>query len=209
MSRFLRKLRDLGARFRRDRTGMVVQVFGLTLLPLVFAAGAAIDYSFASRLSAQLQAASDTAVLRLCQLPKATKAADLQTTAQKILNGFLPDKGAVADPPLVKDNPRQITITTHANHQTAFIRVMGTSFNTIPLTVTAGCEAAEHFFEIALVLDTTGSMATSDGKMKKIDALEKAATDFVKYMYEADDLASHTKIALVPFSAAVAVEPTI
>lgn len=63
MSCFLSTLHDLGVRFGRDRTGMVAQIVALTLLPLVFAAGAAIDYSRASSERVRLQAALDAAVI--------------------------------------------------------------------------------------------------------------------------------------------------
>ena len=50
-------------------------------------------------------------------------------------------------------------------------------------------------------------MAVSSGSGAKIDALRQAATQFVNYVYADPVLNSLTKVALVPFSASVAVDP--
>jgi Flp pilus assembly protein TadG len=51
------------ARFASDRNGGVAVIFGLVLLPLVAAAGAAIDYSRANMIKSAIQGALDAAVL--------------------------------------------------------------------------------------------------------------------------------------------------
>lgn len=63
MSHLLRTVRDLGVRFGPDRAGMVAPIFALTLVPILFAAGAAVDYSRASSERVRLQAALDAAVI--------------------------------------------------------------------------------------------------------------------------------------------------
>src|SRR4051812_24709571 len=65
----------------------------------------------------------------------------------------------------------------------------------------------DQTFEIALVLDTTGSMAASDGARAKIESLRQAATNFVNAVYDDPMLQSRAKISLVPFSTSVAVDP--
>ncbi len=52
--------------FRRlhgDRRGNVMLLFGLALIPLVFATGMGIDYGKAMRLQTQMEAAADAAAL--------------------------------------------------------------------------------------------------------------------------------------------------
>ncbi|MBV9076220.1 MAG: hypothetical protein JO048_01910, partial [Methylobacteriaceae bacterium] len=63
-------------------------------------------------------------------------------------------------------------------------------------------------FEIALVLDNTGSMASaSSSGVSKLSALKTAATNFVNTIYNDATMGPRTKMSLVPFSAAVAVTP--
>jgi Flp pilus assembly protein TadG len=51
------------ALFRRDRSANTVVMFALAMIPVVGAVGAAVDYSFASKIRAELQAAADSAVI--------------------------------------------------------------------------------------------------------------------------------------------------
>ncbi len=50
-------------RFAADRTGAIAVVFALTLVPMLMAVGAAVDYSRAASLRSDLQAAADAAAL--------------------------------------------------------------------------------------------------------------------------------------------------
>jgi Flp pilus assembly protein TadG len=49
--------------FRRANSGNVAITFGLTLLPITLAVGAAVDYSFANRTKAVLDSYADAAAL--------------------------------------------------------------------------------------------------------------------------------------------------
>ncbi len=62
-------------------------------------------------------------------------------------------------------------------------------------------------YEIALVLDTTGSMNNSAGTQSKMQAAQQAASDFVGFVFATPSFAAGTRIAIVPFAAAVAVDP--
>ena len=191
------------SRFARHEGGSTAIVFALTLIPIVFAAGAALDYTRASDLRTKLQVATDSTLLSLCQASTTLTADDLHAMAKKAVAAFVPS--ATVDRPVVATDPRKITLTTRASYDTTFARVSG--ITTMDLSATGGCSAEERFFEIALALDTTGSMAASSGSMSKIDALKKAATDFINFTETYPTLKGRTKVALVPFSAAVAVDP--
>jgi hypothetical protein len=79
--------------------------------------------------------------------------------------------------------------------------------DTMPIATSAGCQSDERFLEISLVLDNTGSMARSGGSGSKMDSLKQAATNFINFVYGDPALSDHSKMALVPFSAGVAVDP--
>jgi Flp pilus assembly protein TadG len=199
----LRRLAD----FTRDRGGNVAMIFGITLLPFTFLIGAAIDYSGASELRARIQRATDATGLQLCQMPNnLTQAQYLDAARDKILPSYLGTQTFTIKEFALTENPHRIRLVTGAVYNTAVIRIMGTSYNTIPVDAEAQCQNQQETFEIALVLDTTGSMARSSGSQSKIDALKVAATNFVDFVYKTPKL-MQSKISIIPFAAGVKVDP--
>jgi Flp pilus assembly protein TadG len=191
--------------FSKHDGGNTAMVFTLSFIPVIFAAGSAIDYSRASNLRGKLQVATDGALLSLCQASPSLSKDQLQAMAQKYVQAYVPEGGITLDPLVVSTSPRAITLKAYANYETTFARISG--FNSMALSATGSCSAEERFFEIALAVDTTGSMANSSGSVSKIEALRQAAKDFVDFVGTNASLAGHTKVSLVPFSAAVAVDP--
>src|SRR4051812_9797707 len=53
--------------FSHDEGGNTAMVFALSLVPVIFAAGSALDYSRAGDLRTKLQVATDGTLLSLCQ----------------------------------------------------------------------------------------------------------------------------------------------
>ncbi|TXM64318.1 TadE/TadG family type IV pilus assembly protein [Methylobacterium sp. WL120] len=200
-------LRGQAGRFARARDGNVALLFGLMALPLLGFTGAAIDYGFATYLETKLQAATDASALALCQTPMATTNAVLQTQASTMMTGYMGATGLTVDPLTVTANPRQITLTTHIVSPVFFGRITGV---TAPRPGgSARCATPiPKTFEIALVLDNTGSMLESSGGQSKLQAVQTAATNFVNYVYTNAAFATGTKIAIVPFAASVALNPT-
>ncbi|SFM77200.1 hypothetical protein SAMN05192568_10552 [Methylobacterium pseudosasicola] len=169
--------------------------------------GAAVDYGFATRLETKLQAATDATALLLCQTPLTTSTADLNTLAQTAMTGAMGAANLVVDPLVITSNPRQITLRTHKLSTVFFGKFTGTT--RINPGAAAQCATPlPKTFEIALVLDNTGSMAESSGGQSKLQAVQTAATNFVNYVYTNAAFSSATKISIVPFAAAVAVDPT-
>jgi Flp pilus assembly protein TadG len=189
--------------FTQRTDGNVAVIFALASLPIVFLVGAAVDYSAANSLSAKMQANIDATTLMLCKSPETSKAV-LTSTAHKILDAYSPSNPVSIDILNLTSGPRTVTLTGHADYVTSFTQLMGVP--TIRVAATASCSVGETFYEIAMVLDTTGSMANSSGGTSKIQALRDAATNFVNTMFTSVD-SSHLKISLVPFAASVKVDP--
>ena len=191
----------------RDTRASVATMFAFSLLPMLIVAGAAVDYSGVLALRSSLQNASDSASLALCQQPVSVQASQLQTLAQSWVNAVNPKNAVAVDPLVVTNNPRQITMTARATYPSSFGRIVGLS--TIPVATQSQCTApAPKIFEIALVLDNTGSMAKSSGSQSKIQAVQQAATNFVTYVFTNAAFDPTSRISIVPFAAAVAVDPT-
>ena len=56
-------LKSLFAEFRRNCAGTIAPIFALTMLPVMTAVGAAVDYSSANKIRSSMQVALDTAML--------------------------------------------------------------------------------------------------------------------------------------------------
>ncbi|MET7243534.1 TadE/TadG family type IV pilus assembly protein [Methylobacterium sp. EM32] len=193
-------------RFPSDRRGNLTILFAFLLPPMLIFAGAAIDYGAAMRLETRLQAATDATSLLLCQTPLATTNGDLDALARATLIGQMGADGLVVDPLAITSNPRQITLTARKLSTTFFGRITGTS-SMNPVARAQCATPIPRTFEIALVLDNTGSMNSSgnDG-VSKISALRSAAKKFVTYVLNNKSFAADTRIAIVPFSSAVALD---
>ncbi|MCX4198006.1 VWA domain-containing protein [Methylobacterium organophilum] len=113
----------------------------------------------------------------------------------------------VVDRLAITSSPRKITLTAHKQSTTFFGGLTGTQ-RINPGAVSQCATPLPKTFEIALVLDNTGSMAASSGGQSKLRAVQTAATDFVNYVYTSPAFSSATKVAIVPFAAAVAVDPS-
>ncbi len=192
--------------FPGDRGGNLTILFSALLLPMLIFAGAAIDYGAAMRMETKLQAATDATVLLLCQTPLTTTNDDLDALARTTMTGQMGADDLVVDPLTITSNPRQITLTAHKLSTVFFGRITGT--RSINPAAQARCATPmPRTFEIALVLDNTGSMGRSgnDG-VSKISALRSAAKQFVTYVLNNKSFSADTRISVVPFSSAVAVD---
>lgn len=201
-------IRDTIRAFGSCRRGGIGIILGLTLVPLVFLAGAAVDYSGASNLKAKLQSATDGANMQLCMMPVTSTTAQLQAAAQIYLQSYMEGRSFTIDSVLPTTSPRQIQLTTSATFPTAIVRAVNSNFATIPIKATARCFSEQQSFEIALVVDNTGSMSSSSGGQSKLQALKNAATNFVTSVFTDPAMQGHTKMSLVPFAATVAVNPS-
>jgi Flp pilus assembly protein TadG len=206
LTRFARLLGGLRRQLRRgaaDERGAVAALFAVSSFALLTLLGATLDYTMMARLRTSLQTASDGTALVLCKADPTLTQAALNSLATSTLAGYMPT--ATVDAPVVSGPPRTISVTTHATYIPYFARLVGV--NTFPMSVAAQCSVGERYFEIALVLDNSTSMDASSGSTSKMEALRQAATDFINFLYVSSNLTNYVKVAIVPFTAAVAVDP--
>lgn len=190
---FARSLRQ----FRRDASGNVAMLFGLALIPILIGAGVAVDYGRALIVRERMADAADAAALAIGSWPGLSEA-ELKTKAQQFFDAnYPPDKiGAVGklNVQLVGDD---IKVSVNGLVPTTFMQLA--NINTMDVGVTATITKKERNIELALVLDTTGSMG-SGGKMS---AMQNAAKKMVQTLFQDKSTSDTLKIAVVPFAAAV------
>jgi len=202
----LGSLRDLIGRFRKDQSGNILMLFGLSLVPLMGVVGVAVDYSRASNARQSLNAAIDSAALMAAR--DAQKLTDTQLTAR--INAWLTDNlpadvknqftGAQVS---IDRTARTVKIVANAQVPTTIARVLGT--DNLAVSSSSQSTWGLNIIELALVLDNTGSMA-QNGKMT---ALKAASLDLIQIMKDATQETDQIRISIVPFSTRVILDTSL
>jgi len=185
--------------FTHDQRGAVMIIFGLTIIPLIGFAGIAVDYANAYHLRSKMQTALDAAALA------AGREVDLggsQTEAQHAGNLVLQanlgsdyPNGYTASFTIDGD---QVIASGSLNVDTYFLGVIGT--DTVPIGVTSTVDLTGGTFEVALVLDNSGSMYGS-----RISNLKNAATSLIDILFKGDTTSTRVAMSVIPFSGSVKV----
>jgi Flp pilus assembly protein TadG len=194
--------------FTRAESGSVAINFGLTIIPIIFMVGSAVDYSNAVRARANLQVATDSTALALGQKGMDQSESQLFAAAKAFLGAVADDSAASivsAEKLNMGGNSSKICVTAQTRTETAFMKLAGYEYVTVQSNSCVTSGSAN--FEIAMVLDTSGSMNNGAGGSSKIAALRTAGQNFVDYMYGPKMNGAGMKISVVPFSWGVAVDP--
>jgi Flp pilus assembly protein TadG len=201
----MRSFSGLMNRFRKDQRGNIVVIFGIVIIPLLTFMGAAIDYSRATRARATMQSVLDSIALMVAKdvssgLIKATDPTSLSLKAQTYFNALYTDPEAVT--PTITATYTQaagsagstIQINGSSSINTDFMQIVG--FKTMPFQAASTSTWGANLLRIALVLDNTGSMASS-GKMA---ALQPAAKSLVTQLSGLAQKDGDVYISVVPFA---------
>lgn len=191
------------SRFGSDARGNVAMLFALCSLPIFGMVGAAVDYTRASRLHTQVQAALDAASLAVARDSRRLSDGALADAANRAFAGNF------TRPPELTLGALQVTRTGNTIRlavqgavETTVSAVVGV--NSVPIGVVSQTAWNEPKLEITLVLDNTGSMGWS-GKMS---ALKTAALDLISDLERNRVSTDQVKIAVVPFDTQVNIGTT-
>ena len=181
--------------FSKDVRGNTAVIFALTVVPLILAAGASIDWVRANRVQTVLQGAADAAAVAGSASGK-TSNADLMkiVTDYVVANGAADavDSISTLDYNLDQSN-RTFSVTIRGNMKTTLMGVAGVSSLDVGAYSQVGL--ANEGMEVALVLDNTGSMNDSN----RLSALKAAAKQLVDEVFKAAGN-NYVRIGVVPFS---------
>lgn len=192
-----RILRDTVCAFGRDRAGNFGMLAALLSLPLLGAVGLAIDYSTMSRTRVELQQAIDAAVLAVAQRGADISKTEARRIAENYMSGNL--AGIYRNLEVSREGTR-VTLKAQTDASLAFGGLFGLTNQ--PINAVASADIAYSTYEVALVLDTTGSMR--GGKLQSMkDAVIGLVDDLSGQVSDPERL----KFALVPFSSFVNVGP--
>lgn len=203
LSAFLKAKRE----FSNDERGGVAIIFALTLIVLSFMAGLALDYSRIVHTNSKLSAAADAAALAAGKalLDGRYSDAEIQTLAKAFFQENIASSGdgfgniSELDVTVNRANAT-VTFDVDAGVPMTLTKVMGFQKADLPVTSTVVFEQSD--IELAMALDTTGSMRGS-----KLSDLKTAAKDLVDILMP-DSGTTHTvRIGIAPYAAAVNAGP--
>ncbi|MFO1090972.1 MAG: TadE/TadG family type IV pilus assembly protein [Hyphomicrobiales bacterium] len=178
--------------FRSSTAGNVSLIFGLAIVPLIWAVGASIDYKRAADDRAQLQKALDAGALAAGAL-KSTDATANRQVVEKYLQSNIPPELMAKVEGLTVTVAADGKVVADARGATDATLLAAVGVGEIPYSVhTEVVRSKGNPLELALVLDNTGSMSG-----QKIKDLQSAATDLVNTVMIPN---VDVKISVVPFA---------
>lgn len=189
-------------RFGADQGGNAMLIFGLSLIPIFGAVGAAVDYSRANSARSAMQAALDATALMISREALDLQSGQVQQKARSYFNAQFsrPDVRNVNTTfSLVSNGPGDFTVVAQADAKmdTAIAQVIG--YRTIDLGATSQVRWGFRSLELALALDNTGSMAQKN----KIVELKSAVKLLFSILKSNSRTSDDTKIAVIPFNTVV------
>ena len=139
--------------FISDTTGNFALVAAILTVPIVLAVGLAVDYASITTVRSDLQSALDSAALAIQSEVKEVSNEDANALARKYLRANYADKFEKVQ---VLRAGTSVRVSAQTQVQLAFGTLMG--YSQWPVVAASSADVAFASYEIALVLDTTGSM---------------------------------------------------
>ena len=205
--------------FRKECLGSVTQITAVAALPMMLAAGAAIDTIRINREQVAFDAAVDSAALAVAADDRASLAgldatqtaariAELEEFAKKYMaENYTPQYGSSQEMD-VEIDITGAAIDLEARHSFPTTIMSLTGIDEIELSSHSQIMKAMRPIEMVLVMDTTGSMSSGG----KIEGAKTAARDLLNTVYGGSvssvPESEYLRVALVPFAAGVRLNPS-
>jgi Flp pilus assembly protein TadG len=180
-----------------DRSGQFAILASIVSIPLLLAVGLSVDYVNISRVKSELQQSIDIAALAIAREGDAITQAQAEDIAARFLQeNFLFPHSA----PTVTITGTRVLVRADASVPVNFGGLFGVP--TAEISADASTAISYANYEIALALDTTGSMAGG-----KLAAMKDAVNGLIDTMEAQNSRAGSLKFSVVPFSSKVNVGP--
>ena len=180
-------------RFIEDQDGQFAIMTSIMLVPIALAVGLAIDYTNVSRMRVQLQNSADAAVLAVAQKGDSISDSQAQTLGDSFVDSnFNPDYTNLTVTRVGTD----VSVEARTQVRLYFGGLIGKP--SVNIDVASASAIAYASYEIALALDTTGSMAGG-----KIASMKDAVNGMIDTMSAQNPRPGALKFSIVPFSSMV------
>jgi Flp pilus assembly protein TadG len=201
--RVISKIRNLGStldRFSRNDRGNVAVLFGIAIIPIMAAVGAAVDYTHANSIRTAMQSALDSTALMLSRDAAGKSDPQLDVSAKNYFAALFTraeGKTVKVDASYGASGESSLSVTATVLMDTMFMRIFG--HPQVTISSTAVVKWGNTKLRVALALDNTGSM----GQANKLPALKTATKELLKMLQSASDKPGDVQVSIVPFSKAV------
>ncbi len=198
----LRKMKDTCGAWASSGRGNVAMISALSVIPLMLMAGFAIDYQRTITAKGRVQAALDSAVLAAAKsLTMGRSPADATADANAYFQGILSQRNGgwmvCPDPSIAVDTVEyEIDASVRCSNETTLMKLGGR--DQVDFSVNSSTTYGLGSIEVALILDTTGSMSGW-----RIGALRDAANDFIDIVIRDEQVPFYSKASIVPYSVAI------
>ena len=172
-------------------------MLALTIIPLLTAVGAAIDYGRAVSARTSFQTAVDSTALTLSKTAATTTAQQLSTDATNTLNALFSRSdvsGVTVTANFSTTGGSKVILTANANISVEFLSFLG--YSSIPISATATATWGNTRLRVALVLDNTGSMSRDN----KMTALKTASHNLLAQLQAATNDPDDVYVSVIPFN---------
>jgi Flp pilus assembly protein TadG len=199
LDRIVTGLKVTSARFARAERGNVAMMFAVMLPLILTSIGAAIDYSRAVNARSAMQAAADATALMISKEASGLTSSQITTKAQAYFNALY-NHPEVATTPIAtaytanSGSGASVVLTAAGSINTDFMKFAG--FPTVTLNVSSTTKWGNIRYRVALALDNTGSMSSSN----KIGELKTAANKLINDFYNMASTNADVYISIVPFA---------
>jgi Flp pilus assembly protein TadG len=189
-------------RFLSHQGGNVAIIFGLSAVFLVAITGGAIDFARINDASNKMQDAADIAVLRGALTASQGETISSKAAQQAFDDNFNDRDITLGEHSLKKtvvSNVSKLNYTATGTIKPIFLGFVGLGADQT-LTVHSVAQSEVNPFELALVLDVTGSMNQSS----KLTNLKSSVTSVLNSLLDANGKnSSDVKVGIVPFNTQV------
>lgn len=200
------KLLTRSRAFLGEDRGSVAMIFSIALVPMLLTVGAAVDYGNALRIKAKMQSAADSGVIagvgvKPIDCNMITNAdggncgvGQVKAAVERTVRASLA-KSMDVTPTVETTVESDGTVTTVVTAAPSFSFMKLANISSANISVTSQAMRGGGKMEVALVLDTTGSMAGA-----KMAALKAAAASLTDTLFAVPDASARIKVGVVPFA---------
>ncbi len=190
-------VRGVISRFAASQSGNIAAIFAIACIPVIISMGVAVDYTRAAQTSSAMQDALDAATLALSRrsdLPSLTGDQILLVGSDYFSANFhnseLQDLTLTAS---YNATGPSITMSASGKLPTDFMGIMGTP--NVPVGTSSTAVWGQARLRVALALDNTGSMASSN----KLTALKAATHNLLTQLENAASVDGDVYVSIIPF----------
>jgi Flp pilus assembly protein TadG len=196
-------VREAWREFRSAERGNVMMTFALAVVPIMGLVGAAVDYSRAGMIRANMQAAVDATALAVSKSAASQTTEQIQTAADTYFRSVFSRADASnvqVTSNYTNTNGSELTVSAKATIKADVMGVMG--YSQLPIGASSTTKWGNVRLRVSLVLDNTGSMLDSN----KIGALKTASHNLLTQLKNAAVNNGDVYVSIIPFTTGVTVD---